>query len=61
MITLEEAYERLPIEVYKNFEKFYYIFLQEDYLSPQWYTMREMMHKILVEHKIEDNNPFDFE
>lgn len=52
MITLKEAYDKLPIEAYKNFEKFYYMSLQEDYLSPQWYAIKEIIDKILIENGI---------
>lgn len=60
MITLEKAKEKLPTKVYDEFENLYFISQEEDDLSPQWYTTRQMMQELLKEYNLDDKDPFDF-
>lgn len=59
MLTLEEAQEILPAEDYEEFENLFWTAQEEEYLSPQWYTTREMMQKILIRNNCDDGDPFD--
>lgn len=59
MISLDLAKDSLPDDEFEKFENLYCICSDEEYLSPQWYTTREMMDKILKKNNISDNDPFD--
>lgn len=61
MITLEEAKKKLPEYAFDKFENLFYISQEEEHLSAQWYTTRQMMQEILIKYDLDDNDPFDLE
>lgn len=61
MISLELAKQHLSTDDFEKFENLYCICSDEEYLSAQWYTTREMMDKILQKYHISDNDPYDME
>lgn len=60
MLTLDQAQEILKPEDYEEFENLFWISQSEEYLSPQWYTTRQMMQEILIKNNCDDGDPFDF-
>lgn len=59
MITLDEAEERLSRHDFDKFENLFYISQEEEHLSSQWYTTRQMMQEILIKYDLDDGDPFD--
>lgn len=60
MLTLEEAQLHLTPEDFKRFENLFWMSQSEEYLSAQWYTIRQMMQEILIRNNCDDKDPFDF-
>lgn len=62
MISLETAEQIFTSTDFEEFENLHNISGDEEYLSPQWYSTREMMQEILNKYpNINDNDPFDMD